>query len=1115
MPPADIVDKFAHNFAAAQRDLGDVLIAQAHCRQLWGGADRICCECEDDHGTVTCSLQLAGNVLQPQCECADFQQGVLCQHLWAALLSAQDNHDLALALKRNVNKAIPIPNHSPKDDKKPAGEKHYEFEGHPRPRRSGKSTLSGADANQPRVVYDVPAATHAAAVPPMPNFVLNDDTPIDILYVIRLEQQPADGQGLVIETWWRPHATPGDTPPPAQPFVPEGETAVPTVSDRDLLRLLWAAKASAGHAAPGSPKQPPQASTVPNPLLDSVLPMLAETRRARWLSSKEKPAKLHGIVPTQAAHALPAPFVLEVQPAANGLFTFTGKIQLSDTCIALNDCQLLLPAGFALCQNEFVPVDFAGAAQLAMELHQRGAITLNAYAARAKIHQIALASDLDLSALPEALRHQRVSIRPTPQLYVRTARFTYLGHEQLHAELAFDYDGARCDEQDAATRLPGRLPGTTVIRDQLAEDQARDRLKQLGFRWNRNAAKEELGWKLNPTALDDCVRALVMEDWLVQAEGKTYRKPTPKTPQLSSGMDWFDLKADTDFDGMTVPLPTLLKAKREGKHAVRLDDGTYGILPLEWLENFTVLTEIGEAVSDKLRFRQEQAAIVDALLQDRQAEADERFRQRVATITAPPPPGDNVLPPSFQATLRPYQLDGLRWLLHMQRNGLGACLADDMGLGKTVQVLALLESRRCRPDEHRPSLIVMPKSLLFNWQAEAARFAPQLRLVIHAGSTRQCRPDAFAAVDLVLTTYGTLRNDAIKLAKVHFDYCILDESQAIKNRDSATARAARVIKANHRLVMTGTPMENHLGELFSQLDFLNPGLVGAKLPGGPTVTGGNLAPEALQRLRQGVRPFILRRTKQQVAKDLPPKSEQVIWCDMDEQQRREYDELKEFYRQALLAKDEKDSSKTTSAATGSIDALAALLRLRQAACHPALLDDKRLDEGSAKLDLVEERLLTLIDAGHKTLVFSQFTSFLRVVQRRLVSNDIDFCYLDGQTKDRAGLVNSFQNDPAKQVFLISLKAGGVGLNLTAADYVFLLDPWWNPAVEAQAIDRAYRIGQTLPVFAYRVVTRDTVEEKVLKLQEQKRRLANAILGKDAADSIEKRLTHDDLRFLLS
>ncbi|MGI5923119.1 MAG: DEAD/DEAH box helicase [Lentisphaeria bacterium] len=1114
MPPADIAEKFAHNFTEAQRELGGSLVAQAQCRQLWGGADRICCECEDNQGAVTCSLQLADNALQPQCECSDFQQGLLCRHLWAAILCARESHDLGLALKRTISKNIPLRDHGQGDSVAAVQDPRYDFEGRPRTRRGGKASSPDAAATQPRVVYDVPAVTHAAAVPPMPNFVLNEDTPIDILYVIRLEQQPANGLGLIIETWWRRRAAPGDTPSRAQPFVPEGETAVPTVCDRELLRLLWAAKASAGHAAPDNPRLPPQALTVPNPLLPKVLPMLVESRHARWLSRNEKPARLHSIVPTQALYALPAPFVLEVQPTANGYFRFTGKIQFSDRCLALSDCQLLLPIGYALSQNEFVPVDFAGAETFALELQQRGAITLNAYAARARIRQLALTSDLDLSTLPEALRHQRVSIRPTPQLFVRTARFTYLGREQLHAELAFDYDGARCDEQDAAPRLPGRLPGTTVIRDQQSEDQARERLKQLGFRWNRNASKEELGWKLNPADLDACVRALVMEDWLVQAEGKTYRKPVPKTAQLSSGMDWFDLKADTDFAGMTVSLPILLKAKREGKNAVRLDDGTYGILPIEWLENFTVLTEIGDSSSDKIRFRQEQAAIVDALLQDRQIEADERFRQRVTAITSAPPSDDTILPPSFQATLRPYQLNGLRWLLHMQRNGLGACLADDMGLGKTVQVLALLENRRCRPDGQRPSLIVMPKSLLFNWQAEAARFAPQLRLVVHAGSARQCRPDAFVDVDLVLTTYGTLRNDAIKLAKVHFDYCILDESQAIKNRDSATARAARVIKADHRLVMTGTPMENHLGELFSQLDFLNPGLVGAKLPGGTAVTGGNLSPDTLQRLRQGVRPFILRRTKQQVAKDLPPKSEQVIWCELDEQQQHEYDELKDFYRQALLAAGDKNSA-GASAASGSIDALAALLRLRQAACHPGLLDEKRRDEGSAKLDLIEERILTLIDAEHKILVFSQFTSFLRIVQRRLISNSIDFCYLDGQTKDRATLVNSFQNDPAKQVFLISLKAGGVGLNLTAADYVFLLDPWWNPAVEAQAIDRAYRIGQTLPVFAYRIVTRDTVEEKVIKLQEQKRRLANAVLGKAEADSIEKRLSSEDLRFLLS
>jgi superfamily II DNA or RNA helicase len=1117
MSAADISGKFAHNFTEESRMEGEKLFAQARCLQRWAGSDRVCCECaDDDQHSISCSLQLNGRTLQAQCECADFQQKRLCAHLWAALLSAQEHGDLSLALKRSVSKNIGSPRQADDEPGSTHAEPQYHFDA-PRRRQRAPAPQSKGSGDERRVVYE-PSSAALSSPSTRPHFVLNEDAPIDILYVIRLERQPLDGRGLVVETWWRPRKDHKQQAQPARPFVPEGETAVPSVGDRDLLRLLWVSKSDSGSIVRADELMlPPQGFYLPGALLERALPMLVASGRARWLSNEEKPPRLHAIVPSQATHAFPMPFRLHIQPNNLGFFTFTGAIQLSDVSLPLGDCQLVLSAGYALCRNEFVAVDFLAAADFALELHRRGRITLNDYAARAKIQQLALSSDLDLNDLPEALQHQFIKLNPTPQLYVRTAQFTYLGREQLHAELTFDYGGARCDEQNPHPRLAGPQPGTTIVRDQEAEELAHERLKQLGLRWNRNAAKEELGWKLSPAALDDCVHALIMEDWLVQAEGKTYRKPMPKTPQLSSGMDWFDLQADISFGEQLASLPALLKAKRAGKNAVRLDDGTYGILPLEWLEQFTVLTELGEVLSDKLRFRQEQAAIIAVLLQDRQAEADERFRQQLAAMNAADEE-EPVLPASFQATLRPYQLDGLRWLLHMQRHGLGACLADDMGLGKTVQVLALLEHRRCRAELRRPSLVVMPKSLIFNWQAEAARFAPQLRIVIHTGSARQCRPQAFAQADLVFTTYGTLRNDASKLAKIHFDYCILDESQAIKNRDSATARAACVIKAEHRLVMTGTPIENHLGELFSQLDFLNPGLLGSKLPSSNASSAANLSAETMQRLQQGVRPFILRRSKQQVAKELPPKSEQIIFCEMNEQQQREYDELKNFYRQSLLpqeANTAKPSHAQHKSAPGNLDALTALLRLRQAACHPALLDATRSGEGSAKLDLIEERLLSLVDAGHKSLVFSQFTSLLRIVQRRLLSHGIDFCYLDGQTKNRAELVNCFQADPAKRVFLISLKAGGVGLNLTAADYVFLLDPWWNPAVENQAIDRAYRIGQTLPVFAYRVITRDSVEEKVLRLQEQKRRLANAVLGKEEAAAIEKRLSSEDLRFLLS
>jgi SNF2 family DNA or RNA helicase len=363
--------------------------------------------------------------------------------------------------------------------------------------------------------------------------------------------------------------------------------------------------------------------------------------------------------------------------------------------------------------------------------------------------------------------------------------------------------------------------------------------------------------------------------------------------------------------------------------------------------------------------------------------------------------------------------------------------------------------------------------------------------------------------DVIVTTYGTLRRDAALLKDVTFDYAILDEAQAIKNAATESAKAARLLRAEHRLALSGTPVQNHLGELWSLFEFLNPGMLGSGsafgLDGGAARTADA---DGRALLGRALRPFILRRTKEQVARDLPERTEQVLYCEMDPAQRRLYDELRDHYRRALLPRVAHDGI-----ARSKIQILEALLRLRQAACHPGLLDRDRRHEPSAKLDALLPRLFEVREEGHKALVFSQFTSLLAIVRAALDRGDVPYEYLDGHTRDRQARVERFQGDPDCRLFLLSLKAGGLGLNLTAAEYAFLLDPWWNPAVEAQAIDRTHRIGQTRPVFAYRLIARDTVEEKVLELQETKRDLARAIVMTD--DGLLRALTRDDLELLLS
>lgn len=437
-----------------------------------------------------------------------------------------------------------------------------------------------------------------------------------------------------------------------------------------------------------------------------------------------------------------------------------------------------------------------------------------------------------------------------------------------------------------------------------------------------------------------------------------------------------------------------------------------------------------------------------------------------------------------------------------------------MGLGKTVQVLAHLAGRpgrrRKAGEKDRPSLVVVPKTLLFNWQAEAARFTPAFRLHVHHGPARTERQGDLLRADLVLTTYGTLLRDVDFFSGLELDYAILDEAQAMKNGRAQTARACRLLRARHRLALTGTPIENRLSDLGSIMEFLNPGMIDASSILAPLASPGNgdAGDEALALLARAIRPFLLRRTKEAVLTELPPKIEQTVSLELDGKQRRLYQELRDHYRAELLARVEKQGL-----ARSKIHVLEALLRLRQVACHPGLVDKDRRQEPSAKLEALIEKIVEVVEAGHKALVFSQFTTFLGLVRRRLDQAAVPYEYLDGKTRDRAARVARFQDDPACRVFLLSLKAGGHGLNLTAADYVFILDPWWNPASEAQAVDRAHRIGQERRVFTYRLIAKDTVEEKVLALQADKRRLADAIVQRDS--NLLGQLTSRDLELLLA
>ena len=790
-------------------------------------------------------------------------------------------------------------------------------------------------------------------------------------------------------------------------------------------------------------------------------------------------------------------------------YRLSGLLRRGDVEMPLTQPALIVPGGWVFYDGQVARLNDFGAFPWISLLRSREAMVFAKRDADEFIdHLIRLPRQTRLD-LPEELRFERVAVQPKAQLLIKPRKPDPWGRDFVSGELSFDYDGSLVAAARSQSAVYQKSERRVIERDAEAESSAKARLTQLGFRESPRHADESL--ELAAERVPKVVRALTQEGWRVEAEGKLYRHAGTLRLEVHSSVDWFDLQGTAAFGDAVVPLPKLLRAIKQGEDTVRLDDGSLGIIPEEWLAKYRLLAALGDIDTNGLRFSRPQAGLLDILLANEpEARFDPLFErardelQGFAGVKAADPA------PSFRGTLRDYQREGLGWLKFLQRFGFGGCLADDMGLGKTIQVLALLSSRRAAPEDStsapRPSLAVVPRSLVFHWREEARRFAPELRILEHVGVGRRHPGEHFDDYDLVITTYGTLTRDAQHFKNVPFDYCILDEAQAIKNAGTLSAKAARLVRADHRLALSGTPVQNHLGELWSLFEFLNPGMLGGAAVFG--AVGRNPDADTRGILARALRPFILRRTKGHVAKELPPKTEQTIYCDLEAPERKLYDEMRDYYRARLLKNGAADG-------TGQfkIQVLEALLRLRQTACHPGLIDKRKCAEPSAKIDTLLAQLDQVLEEDHKVLVFSQFTSLLAILRDRLDKAHMPYAYLDGRTRDRQARVERFQSDPSLKLFLISLKAGGLGLNLQAAEYVYLLDPWWNPAVEAQAIDRAHRIGQTRQVFAYRLIARDTVEEKVLELQQSKRELADAIISAD--NSLLHNLTREDLDLLLS
>lgn len=575
--------------------------------------------------------------------------------------------------------------------------------------------------------------------------------------------------------------------------------------------------------------------------------------------------------------------------------------------------------------------------------------------------------------------------------------------------------------------------------------------------------------------------------------------------EVKENNDWFDIFAIVRFGEYEIPFLKLRNLILRKKKEFALPNGEIAVIPEEWFSQYTELFAFVEEVDEnsfELKLKKHHLALVQELQTGNLATVT--ISKKLEKLKEFEEIEDYDLPKDFNGKLRPYQKAGYNWMNFLNKYNFGGCLADDMGLGKTVQTLAMLQYQK-ENGAANASLLIMPTSLIYNWLMEAKKFAPKLKIFNYTGTNREKNVEQFEGYDLILTSYGTTRIDIDHLKNYYFNYIILDESQAIKNPDSNIARSVIELKSKFKLILTGTPIENSTMDLWSQMSFVNPGLLGNQSFFkneflNPIEKKGDEA--KVKRLYAIIKPFILRRHKAQVATELPEKIENVQYCKMTDAQEKEYEKVKSHYRNMIL-----ESIEEKGVSSSQFLLLQGLTKLRQIANHPKMvIEDYEGDSG--KLEDAVYMLQNALQNNHKILIFSQFVKHLSIFREYLNKEKIDYAYLDGTTKDRQGQVDNFQNNPDLKVFLISLKAGGLGLNLTAADYVFILDPWWNPAIEAQAVDRAYRIGQKNTVFTYKFITTNSVEEKILNLQKNKQKLASDLITTE--ESFVKNLSKEDI-----
>ena len=722
----------------------------------------------------------------------------------------------------------------------------------------------------------------------------------------------------------------------------------------------------------------------------------------------------------------------------------------------------------------------------------------------------------------------KVSLLPSYDIFAK----------QMIINLEFDYGVKKFFYHDSILKVSRLQIGEgqdisiyQTIRDLRKEGRFLDRLKTLGFEVNGNKrlvvqeGEDEYGLISFLVKHKSDIETSGFHLDIPKVEGKEISlEQSSMTMVKSSSNDWFDIMGVVQVGMQSIPIAHLLQHIKEENRFYELENGSFFIIPETWMTKYKELAKFGVGDEGQVRIKKAHFMIVDDIEEEHnhlQSTSEMIEHHNIEYV-----PSENL-----KATLRPYQIEGVKWLIGHQQNGLGACLADDMGLGKTLQTIAVLSHTKdhlkrevqSKPKNQQMSLfgetifeelnplralIILPAALIFNWYQELKKFNSTLHITRHIGSKRSKVVDGIANFDIILTTYQTALRDIKLLDKINWEYIILDESQMIKNKNSKLFQAINTLSSKNKISLSGTPIENSLSDLWAQMQFINDGMLGSF----SFFKTHYLTPiekyqdeSASEELAKLVQPYILRRTKEQVAKDLPPLSEKVEFVNLDKSQKEIYDKVKSGTRNYLLGLDESDSSYR-------FHVFAALTKLRQIANHPILVDDS-YEGDHAKLDVIVNQMDSLVKADHKVLIFSSFTSLLDLYKSECDINQWKYTSLTGSDsqKAREQSVNSFQSDPAISFFFISLKAGGVGLNLTAADYVFILDPWWNPFAEKQAIARAHRIGQEKPITVIRYIARDTIEEKILKLQEKKQTLSDDILKFEVGD---KKISGSDLVRLL-